>query len=136
MVVSETGTAPTLGDARLVERLVANLVDNAVRYNTPGGSVHVVVSAVDTRAVLRVVNTGPIVRQEEVARIMQPFQRLGPDRSGGWDGNGMGLSIVAAIAAAHGAALTVRARAGGGLDVHVMFPPVPAARPALSSAVV
>jgi signal transduction histidine kinase len=134
-VTSRTGAAPILGDPRLVERLVANLVDNAVRYNTPGGTVHVVVSAVDAHAVLRVVNTGPIVRQDEVARIMQPFQRLGADRSAGWDGYGMGLSIVAAIAAAHGAAFTVRARAEGGLDVHVMFPLVVAARPVVTSAV-
>jgi signal transduction histidine kinase len=125
----QVSAAPALGDPRLVERLVANLVDNAVRYNVPGGSVHVAASVVEGSAVLRVVNSGPIVRPEDVGRILQPFQRLGTERSGHGEGNGMGLSIVAAIAAAHGAALVVRPREAGGLDVHVTFPAVAAPRP-------
>jgi signal transduction histidine kinase len=135
-VVTETAGAPALGDPRLVERLVANLVDNAVRHNVPGGDVRVTTSIVDGRAVLRVANTGPVVPPEELRRLMLPFQRLGPERSGRGDGVGMGLSIVSAIASAHGAWVTVRARQHGGLDVEVTFPAAAVQPSVLAGAVV
>jgi signal transduction histidine kinase len=106
------------GDAQLIERLVSNLLQNAVRYNVPHGRVHIVTG----RASLRVTNTGPRVPADQIGRLLQPFQRLGERRAGHHDGVGLGLSIVAAIATAHGAVLTTRPDPEGGLDVEVMFP--------------
>jgi signal transduction histidine kinase len=109
------------GDARLIERLVANLVDNAIRHNVPGGRVDVSVRS-GGRATLTVTNTGPVVPPEEVDRLVQPFQRLAADRTSHRDGLGLGLSIVAAIASAHDAVMAVRARPDGGLEIDVDFP--------------
>lgn len=118
---SALSAAPAAGDPSLVERLVANLVDNAVRHNTPGGRVEVSTAAAGSGGLVRVWNTGPVVPPGEVERLVQPFQRLGRDRTGP-DGHGLGLAIVRAIAGAHGAALRVTARPEGGLDVEVAFP--------------
>ncbi len=116
--------APTAGSVHLAERLVANLVDNALRHNlSAAGRVDVVTTSRDGHARLWVANSGPVVPAEEVERLLQPFQRLGPARAEHGDGVGLGLSIVHAIAVAHGATLVVRARDGGGLDVDVEFPP-------------
>jgi signal transduction histidine kinase len=118
--------AETAGDPRLVERLVANLVENALRYNTTGGHVRVTTTAENGRAVLAVVNSGPLVLAEEVERLFEPFQRLGKDRTDRSDGVGLGLSIVNAIAEAHRAVLTARARPEGGLQVVLSFAPASA----------
>ena len=121
------GPAPLLGDARLAERLVANLVDNALRHNEPGGWVSVRVGTSMGQAVLEVANSGPVIPPGEVTRLLAPFQRLGAGRrSGPQDGHGLGLSIVIAIASAHGADVRASARPGGGLVVRVRFPPLPA----------
>ncbi len=119
----EVSLEPALvsGDRRLIERLVSNLVDNALRHNMPGGSVRVAVRELAGEVELAVANTGPVVPDEEVERLLQPFQRLAGDRVGHGDGLGLGLSIVAAIANAHQAALDVRAGADGGLEVDVRF---------------
>lgn len=114
--------ATVSGDRRLIDRLVSNLVENAMRHNIPHGRVHVLVDAQQGRARLAVTNTGPLVPAEEVARLLQPFQRLARDRVGHGDGLGLGLSIVAAIASAHDASLDVHPGAEGGLDVEVRFP--------------
>jgi signal transduction histidine kinase len=114
--------AETIGDPRLAERLVANLLDNALRYNEPHGRIDVTTSAKAGKAVLWVANSGPPIPQEEVERIFRPFQRLGADRTDQSDGLGLGLSIVRAIAAAHDATLTAHAQPGGGLDIEVGFP--------------
>jgi signal transduction histidine kinase len=112
------------GDPQLVERLVVNLVDNAMRHNVAGGRVEVsTVAAGDGRAVLRVTNTGPVVPAAEMDRLFQPFQRLDPRRLHHDDGHGVGLSIVRAVAKAHGASVTARPRPEGGVDVEVAFPP-------------
>ena len=121
------GPAPLLGDAPLAERLVANLVDNALRHNEPGGWISVRVGTSVGQAVLEVANSGPVVPPGEVVRLLAPFQRLGAERrSGPQDGHGLGLSIVSAIATAHGADVRACARPGGGLVVRVRFPPLPA----------
>lgn len=114
--------APTTGDPLLVKRLVANLVDNAVRHNTDGGELAVATRTEDGTAVLTVTNTGPTVPPDSLERILQPFQRLGADRTGADGGHGLGLSIVQAIAAAHEATLTLAPRPGGGLEVTLRFP--------------
>jgi signal transduction histidine kinase len=108
--------APLTGDPALIERLVGNLVENAVRHNVMAGTVDVLVRP----GVVRVENTGPVIRPEDVRRLAEPFERLQRDSSG--SGAGLGLSIVRAVADAHGAALHLEPRAGGGLIASVMFP--------------
>jgi signal transduction histidine kinase len=114
--------APAEGDRRLVERLIANLVDNAIAYNLPDGHVDVAVEARGGHAVVSVSNTGPVVPASDVARLLQPFQRNGPERTGHGRGVGLGLSIVHAITEAHGATLEVHPHPQGGLVVGVGFP--------------
>jgi signal transduction histidine kinase len=114
--------AETLGDPPLVERLVANLVDNAIRHNQPHGHIDVTTTARGGQAVLSVANSGPPIPAEEVERLFRPFQRLGAERTDQSDGLGLGLSIVHAIATAHQATLTARAQPTGGLEIEVGFP--------------
>jgi signal transduction histidine kinase len=114
--------APMSGDRRLIERLVSNLLENALRHNVAGGGVNVAVGIRSGWATLSVTNTGPPVPEEEIERLLQPFQRLAADRVGQRDGLGLGLSIVAAIAQAHSAQLEVTADPGGGLAVQARFP--------------
>jgi signal transduction histidine kinase len=120
--------AKVSGDARLIYRLVSNLVDNAIRYNITGGRLEVNLAASTTAATLTVTNTGPSVPQDQVGRLLEPFQRAAPDRTASPDGLGLGLSIVANIAEAHGAGLEVRPRPEGGLTVVVIFPTDPTVR--------
>jgi signal transduction histidine kinase len=115
--------APIAGDRRLIERLVSNLVDNALRYNVPRGWARVQVRAQAGEAALAVTNTGPVVPVEQLGRLLQPFQRLAGDRVGHGEGLGLGLSIVAAIANAHDAPLDVQPSLEGGLEVTVRFAP-------------
>jgi len=117
-----TRPASLLGDRLLAERLVANLVGNAVRHNLAGGKVEISTATRDGRAVLSVANTGPHIPPEAVGRLFQPFARLDGRRVHHDDGHGLGLSIVRAIGAAHGATIVAHARDGGGLSVEVTFP--------------
>ncbi len=114
--------APATGDPSLAESLVANLVDNALRYNVTDGGIDVSTSMTAGRATVRITNTGPVIPADQLDRLFQPFQRLGRDRIGHAGGHGLGLAIVRAIAHAHAAALTARPRPEGGLDVEVSFP--------------
>jgi signal transduction histidine kinase len=114
--------APVLGDPSLIERLAANLLDNAVRHNTPGGTIQVSTGQHDGRAVISVANTGPVIPPAEISRLFRPFERLATPRASNGSGHGLGLSIVAAIADAHGAEVTPHARPGGGLCIQVSFP--------------
>jgi signal transduction histidine kinase len=118
---SSTVAAPAIGDPRLVESLVANLVDNALRHNITGGRVDISTTSVLGRASLSVRNTGPIVRPDEVERLFQPLQQIGSERVRHTDGHGLGLAIVRAIAQSHGAGVTALSRPGGGLDIQVTF---------------
>ncbi|SHN75203.1 sensor histidine kinase [Cryptosporangium aurantiacum] len=120
-ITGERRPAPTTGDPHLVESLVANLVDNAVRHNVDDGWVEVTTGTVEGRARLTVRNTGPEIPAEDVARLLEPFQQLGGARIRHGGGYGLGLPIVRAIADAHRATLDVRPREGGGLDVTVTF---------------
>jgi signal transduction histidine kinase len=134
---SSVEPAPIAGDARLAARLASNLIDNAVHHNFAQGRVTVRVGSVGPTAgspaagaLLAVTNTGPVVPADEVDRLLRPFQRMATARTRHGDGLGLGLSIVDAIADAHGASLSVRARPEGGLEVVVRFPvrstPLPA----------
>ncbi|HEX3515613.1 MAG TPA: ATP-binding protein [Trebonia sp.] len=110
------------GDPLLTERLAANLIDNAVRHNLPDGYLTVATATRDGRASLSVSSTGLVIPPAEVGRLFQPFQRLHPRGTPDSGGHGLGLSIVRAIAAAHGATIEARAQAEGGLAVDVTFP--------------
>ncbi|HWF25686.1 MAG TPA: ATP-binding protein [Solirubrobacteraceae bacterium] len=120
-IQSELTAAAISGDERLVERLVANLVDNATRHNLPGGWVRVWTGVRAGRPTLTVSNSGPVMAPTEVDALLEPFRRAGAERTRHRDGHGLGLSIVAAIASAHGASLGAQARGEGGLDVEVSF---------------
>jgi len=122
-VRAATRPAALDGDPLLTGRLVANLVDNAIRHNIAGGHVEVATRTRDGQAVLSVASSGPVIPAAEIGRLFQPFQRLSERRAHRGDGHGLGLSIVRAIAAAHGAAIGARPLRGGGLAVDVTFPP-------------
>jgi signal transduction histidine kinase len=126
-------SAAISGDRRLIARLVSNLVQNAIRHNITDGDVQVRVGTRAGLVYLTVANTGPAVPAGEIERLLQPFQRLGADRRGHREGFGLGLSIVAAITAAHDAQLDVRPGERGGLHIDVSFP---AAAPGLVASVV
>ncbi|HWF54950.1 MAG TPA: ATP-binding protein [Solirubrobacteraceae bacterium] len=113
--------APTSGDPALVRRLIGNLVENAVDHNDRGGSVAISTGTADGEAVLSVINTGPEIPAGEMARLLEPFQRLQGGRSGVGGHFGLGLSIARAIALAHDAELDAEPRPGGGLAVTVRF---------------
>ncbi len=110
------------GSETLLSRMVENVIDNAVRHNERGGWIHVETGMDGATARLVVETGGPMLDESEVQELAQPFRRLGADRTGSENGTGLGLSIVAAIAAAHGGALHLHARAQGGLQVHIVLP--------------
>jgi signal transduction histidine kinase len=109
------------GDPVLAERLIANLVDNAIRYNIAAGDIWVSTCTMAGSSQLTVANTGPVVSPVEAGRIFQPFERLS-DRTS-QDGFGLGLAIVASIAAIHDGTVTALPRDDGGLSVTVIIPP-------------
>ncbi len=113
-----------LGDPTLIARLVANLCDNAIHYNVPGGVIDVSTRLDTGQAVLVIANTGPVVPPGEVQRLFEPFQRL--HRVSDDAHHGLGLSIVRAIVAAHSAELNAYSRPQGGLAVEIAFPAVEA----------
>ncbi|MGA9876974.1 MAG: HAMP domain-containing sensor histidine kinase [Solirubrobacteraceae bacterium] len=118
---SDLRGAPMSGDVSLAERLLANLIDNAARHNVGDGWVSVTTATTKGRAILTVSNSGPVVPEEDVERLFRPFQRIGAARASHGEGHGLGLSIVSAIAAAHGAEVQARARPEGGLHISVSF---------------
>jgi signal transduction histidine kinase len=121
-LIVELKPAQTTGDPDLLERLATNLVSNAIRHNIKGGRITVETRTEPGQAVLSVANTGSVIPAGELARLFQPFQRLNSTRAASSDGLGLGLSIIQAIADAHGAALAARPKPGGGLEVDVSFP--------------
>lgn len=98
------------GNTELVRRMVDNVVDNAIGHNEPGGWIRLSVEADGRLARLIVENGGEVLPPDAVARLAQPFRRLGADRVGSDKGAGLGLSIVAAIASAHRGLLELSAR--------------------------
>ena len=108
------------GDPTLLERVAANLIENAIRYNRPGGFVGVRTRAGVGTVELRVENSGPPVDPAEAARLTDPFERLG--READARGAGLGLSIVRAVTRAHGGGLAIEPRPGGGLTASVRLP--------------
>jgi len=114
--------APMRGDAHLVERMVWNLVDNAVRHNVAGGWIRVSTGYHDDVAFLRIANSGEVVPDSAVGALAEPFYRLA-GRTGEGGGFGLGLSIAKSVSSAHGGTMTVTNPANGGLDILVRMPP-------------
>jgi signal transduction histidine kinase len=117
------------GDPLLLQQLAANLIDNAVRHNIPGGDVQVSTATTPAGAVLSVASSGQVIPAPDVERLFQPFRRFGPRPARHDGGHGLGLSIVRAIATAHAATVTARPRQGGGLTIDVTFPSPQGRRP-------
>ena len=117
--------APINGDPRLAERLVVNLVDNALRHNITNGRVEVTTGTSADRSYLSVANTGPRIPPDDVDRLFEPFQRLNANPTGNGDGVGLGLAIVRAIANAHDANIAIGANNDGGLHIEISFPTAP-----------
>jgi signal transduction histidine kinase len=120
-VEAELEPAPARGDRVLLERMIANLIDNAVRHNNPGGWIGIRTIQQADGAVFKIANTGPTVPAEQIPTLFEPFaraeQRLNPA-----DGVGLGLSIANTIARAHDATITASPRPGGGLELSVTIP--------------
>jgi len=114
------GQAPVTGDGVLLERLIANLLDNAGQYNITGGTIAISTTSDDGDCLLRVVNTGQIVPPDQVGRLFLPFTRL-DDRTR-HDGYGLGLALVSSIATVHNGTVTATAVPAGGLDITVRLP--------------
>ena len=132
-VETHLATVEITGSATLLRRMVENVIENAVHHNQPGGSVEVTLTPLNEHhARLIIDSSGPMLDQSAIADLDQPFTRLGQDRTGSQNGHGLGLSIVAAVAAAHDGSLELHARAEGGLSVQITLP---AAVPQLAAAV-
>jgi len=121
-VEAELDAGTVGGDPVLLERCAVNLLENAVKYNVPGGRVWVRTGRRSGLAVLSVENTGRPVPSYEVERIFEPFQRLRTDRVGSAQGAGLGLSIVRAVVDAHGGTIQTVPRQDGGLAITIAFP--------------
>jgi signal transduction histidine kinase len=120
-VAAELSPAEMTGDQQLIERMVWNLVDNAVRHNETGGWIKVSTGPCERGVVLRIANSGAQVPADVVPTLFESFRRIaGRDRPGG--GVGLGLSIAQSVSTAHGAELDVRSQPGGGLSVSVALP--------------
>jgi hypothetical protein len=112
--------APVTGDGMLLERLVANLLDNAERYNIADGTIAIWTTTDNDTSLVRVTNTGPVVPPDQVDRLFLPFTRL-DDRTR-HDGFGLGLALVSSIATDHSGTVYTTAVSTGGLDITVRLP--------------
>jgi len=111
----------TRGEPALLERMIANLVDNGIRHNRPGGFLTVTTRSGGGRVLVTVANSGPRIDPADADRLTEPFRRL--DRGGG--GFGLGLSIVRSVVVAHGGTLQIEAPEAGGLVVRIDLPALP-----------
>jgi signal transduction histidine kinase len=121
VIDADLSPGPTLGDRVLLERLAANLLDNAVRYNLTGGSVSVVTGTNNDASYITVTNTGPLIPKVAVASLFEPFTRLDGRASNG-QGVGLGLSIVTSVVNAHHGDLLAEALPDGGMNISIRFP--------------
>jgi len=118
---TELEPAETTGDPQLLERMISNLVDNAVRHNEPGGWIRLRTGSNAAAVYLQIANSGPFIPDDAVPSLFEPFRRM-QARTGVRDGVGLGLSIARSVSAAHGATVTARSQPAGGLDISVMIP--------------
>ncbi|WP_433174021.1 sensor histidine kinase [Actinoallomurus sp. CA-150999] len=121
-VKSELTDAPAIGDPVLLEHLVSNLVDNAIRHNVDDGMVVVRTGVLEGWPTCQVENTGPVVPAYDVQSLFEPFRRLNTDRIESSKGAGLGLSIVRSVVSAHGGTVIATPREDGGLIVTVRLP--------------
>jgi signal transduction histidine kinase len=127
-LVTRLRPAPVAGDPALLERMVANLVENAVRHNQPPGWLEVATGTSDGRAFVQVANGGRAIPTDQVESLFEPFRRLhgrvasASASASAVRGAGLGLSIVRSVARAHGGDAHAVALAGGGLQVTVRLP--------------
>jgi hypothetical protein len=122
-VETRLAAVEVVGSATLLRRMVENVIENAVHHNQPGASIELTLAPLNgQQARLIIDSSGPMLDESAVAELAQPFTRLGQDRTGSHNGHGLGLSIVAAVAAAHDGSLDLRARAEGGLRVQITLP--------------
>jgi len=101
--------------------MIANLVDNAVRHNEPGGWIRLRTGTSDAGVYLEIANSGPFIPDDAVPSLFEPFRRL-QARTGVRDGVGLGLSIARSVVTAHRATVTARSQPAGGLDISVVIP--------------
>jgi signal transduction histidine kinase len=120
-VETELDPAETTGDPQLLERMIWNLVDNAVRHNEPGGWIRLRTGSSDAAVYLEIANSGPFIPDEAVPSLFEPFRRM-EARTGVRDGAGLGLSIARSVVTAHGATVTARSQPAGGLSISVVIP--------------
>jgi signal transduction histidine kinase len=113
--------AETPGDRFLLERLVANLVDNAVRHNHPDGWIRLSTGIDGDHAFVRIANSGAAVPDEEVPSMFEPFRRM-EERTNAHEGVGLGLAIVKSISVAHGGRVEAHSQSEGGLLITVLLP--------------
>jgi signal transduction histidine kinase len=125
-VDAELDPAEVAGDARLLERMISNLVDNAVRHNEPGGWIRLRTGSGAAAAYLEIANSGPFIPDDAVPSLFEPFRRM-EARTGTRDGVGLGLSITRSVVSAHHATVTATSQPEGGLDISVQIPRSPAA---------
>jgi signal transduction histidine kinase len=118
---TELEPATATGNRLLLERMTANLIDNAVRHNNPGGWVRIRTGTTNGATFLHVVNSGPIIPEGVVPSLFEPFRRV-EERTSAQDGVGLGLAIVSSIGRAHGASVEARSIPGGGLEISVVLP--------------
>ena len=128
----QTALAPVrvTGSELLLTRMIENVIENAVRHNHRDGFVHIAYEVDRDVARLVVESGGPVLDQHDVTQLAQPFRRLGAQRTRSQNGFGLGLSIVAAVAAAHGGSLELHARSQGGLRVQITLPGATPPQPA------
>jgi signal transduction histidine kinase len=122
-VDTELDPAETTGDPQLLERMISNLVDNAIRHNEPGGWIRLRTGSSHAAAYLEIANSGPFIPDDAVASLFEPFRRLG-GRTGVRDGVGLGLSIARSVVTAHRATVTARSQPAGGLAISVVIPSI------------
>jgi len=120
-VDTDLAAAPACGNRLLLERMVGNLVDNAVRHNIRGGWILIRTGTGDQQARFDIANSGPVIPEDLVPALFEPFRRV-EERTSVRDGTGLGLAIVRSIGAAHGAVVEAYSLPAGGLRILVTLP--------------
>jgi signal transduction histidine kinase len=118
---TDLAAAPACGNRLLLERMVGNLVDNAVRHNIHGGWISIRTDTCDHQARLEIANSGLVIPEELVPALFEPFRRV-ETRTSVQDGTGLGLAIVRSIGTAHGASVEAHSLPAGGLGILVTLP--------------
>ncbi len=120
-VEAKLDPAETIGDPQLLERMISNLVDNAVRHNEPGGWIRLRTGSSPGAVYVEIANSGAFVPADIVSELFEPFRRM-ESRTSAHGGVGLGLSIARSVVTAHRATVTARSQPDGGLDISVVIP--------------